>query len=119
MTCPSQVNNRLASIAAIFIVTGQFAQMIVELAAPNLFDRRADSLVQLLAALYQNRIVSDLLRQGVLEDKLDLRVRRLLVDEIARPQFCKHLLQLRLSNRNNLPDQVEPRFSTDHRQGLQ
>ena len=46
----------------------QFGQMVVQLPGEHRFQRLSHALVQELAALDQQRVVGDLLRQRVLED---------------------------------------------------
>ena len=75
--------------------------------------------MQELAALDQQRVVSDLLRQRMLEGVLNIARRRLLVDELPGLQPREHALQLVVRPARHALHQPERKFSSQHRQGLQ
>src|SRR5690348_14498620 len=89
-----EILDRLGDVVAVGVVMGEFRQMVVESPCVDRFDRIANPLVPELAALYQQRVVSDLLRQRMLEDVFYIARGWLLVDELARLQVGEHRLQL-------------------------
>jgi hypothetical protein len=64
-------------------------------------------LMNLLAALDQQRVVGDLLSERVLEDVVDAGRRQLLVNELGRLQIAEHRRQLSIGRRDNMPDQAK------------
>src|ERR1700731_218871 len=74
--------------------------------------------MQQLAALDQQRVVGDLLRQRVLEDVFDLGRGRLFVDELAGLQGRQSRLQFPVHRRSDLPDQRQRRLPAHYGEGL-
>src|SRR5713101_8059097 len=66
--CTPQILDRLADVIAAAVVMRQPGQMIVQLPGEHRFQRLSGAFVQELAALAQQRVVGDLLRERVLED---------------------------------------------------
>src|SRR5216683_5442853 len=91
---PPQVFDRLADVIAEAVMTRQLAQVIVQLPGEHRLQRNSGALVQELAALDQQRVIGDLLRQRVLEDVFDIARGRLLVYELRHLQLGEHPLQL-------------------------
>ena len=67
--------------------------MIVQPVGVERFDSRRRGFVKLLATPEQQRLVSHLQRERVLEDVFDLGKRRLLVDELGKLKVGKHPVQ--------------------------
>ncbi len=97
----------------------QLVQMIVQLCGEHRLQLLSGALVQLLAALDQQRVVSDLLRQRVLEDVLGVADRRLLVDELGELQLAEYPVQIVVRLERHPSHQLERKFPPQHRQGLQ
>src|SRR5216683_4611901 len=97
----------------------QLAQMVLESLGVKRFHRPSRALMQKLAALDQQGVVGDLLRQRMLECVLNPRERWLFIDELACLQIGKHSFQLRPRRGGNPPNQVKRRLLAHHRQCLQ
>src|SRR5262249_19797784 len=82
-------------------------------------DGAADVLVELLAALQQNGVVSNLLGQRVLEDVFHIRDRRLLVHEFAKLQIADQPLEFVLRSPGDGPREAEDELAAQHRQRLE
>jgi hypothetical protein len=66
--------------------------MVFEVLRVERFDCARRLFVQCAAPLAQQRFVSDLLCQRVLEAVFDLAKRRLFIDKFAEPKMRQHLL---------------------------
>src|SRR6516162_10279854 len=88
-----QIPSSIGGIVGTGVMMREFGQMVVERVGINIFERPANSLVQLLAAIYQDRIVGNLLGQGVLEDILSISRYGLLINKLARAQLREPLVQ--------------------------
>src|SRR5215469_15557041 len=80
----------LRGIIAEQIMVREIAVMLVQLLRIELFERASGSVMERAAALVQQRFVSDLLRQRVLEAVFDIADRRLFIDEFAELKLSKH-----------------------------
>src|SRR5262245_32083384 len=69
-------------IATATVVMREVAVVLLQAIAIELFDRISDLLVLRFALLLQYRVIGDILRQGVLEDILDLGKRGLFVEKL-------------------------------------
>src|SRR5713226_9506227 len=97
----------------------QLDEMIVQLLCEHRLKRYSGSLVQELAALEQQRVVGDLLRQRMLEDVLDIAGGRLLVDELRHLQVREPSLQLVMLPVDHPPDQRQRELPSNHGERLQ
>jgi len=70
LPCAPEIFDRLADVIAAPEMMRQLVQMIVQLLCEHRLQRLSGALVQLFAALDQERVVSDLLRKCMLEDVL-------------------------------------------------
>jgi hypothetical protein len=82
---------------------GQLVQMIVQLPVEHRLQCYSGALVQELAALDQQRIVGNLLRQRVLENVFNVARSRLLVDELPRLQPREPALRVFQAERKRIP----------------
>jgi hypothetical protein len=94
--------HRLLGIAAMCVVIGQFGQVIVQAAWVQRLKGSSDSLMQRLAPLDQDLIVSDLARISVLEAVLGIARRGPLVYELGELKLVEHRLKLVLGLVDNL-----------------
>ena len=113
----AEILDGLVEVIAVTIVMRQLAQMIVQLFGKDRFQDLAGEFMQLFAALYQQRIVGDLLRQRVLEDVLGVG-QRLLIDELRSAQLGHHPIEVNVLGGGHPPDQGQRRFAPDHRHSL-
>src|SRR5260370_15927364 len=91
---PPQVFDRLGEVIAASVMMRQIAQTIVESIGVKRLYRHRRALVQQLAALDQQRVIRDLLRQRMLEGVFDSGGSGLFVDELGQLQVGEHALQL-------------------------
>ena len=75
--------------------------------------------MQLLAALLEDRVVGDLLRERVLEDILDIRDRRLLVDEFAKLEIGEEAFELLFRMSGDAPCETEDELPAEDGKSLQ
>ena len=114
-----QILNGLHLIDAAREVMRQFGQMVVQRGRIQHLDCASDMLVELLAALQQNRIVGNLLRKGMLENILHVRHRRLFIDEVAALQLLDEPFELLLRFPCNRPGETQDKLTTENGQCLQ
>ena len=89
----AQILDGLGLIGAARIMMRQIRKVIVQGRGIQELDGPSHILMQLLAALLEDRVVGDLLGQRVLEDIFDVRDRRLLVDELAKLEVGEETLE--------------------------
>jgi hypothetical protein len=79
--------------------------MIGQTRSKQRFGRHRSALVQKLAALLKNRVVGDLLREGMLEDVFDIAGGRLLVDELAQLEVIEQAVEFVIRFRHHRSNQ--------------
>ena len=72
----------------------EFTVVVIELLRIKLFEGMCCSVMDGVAAITQERFVSDLLRQSMLETIFDLGNRWLLINKFAELKLTEHLLQV-------------------------
>src|SRR5262249_54910765 len=110
--------HRFLGIAAVCIVMGQFAQMILQTITVQRLKSGSDSFVQYLAPLDQDLIVSNVARVRVLEGVLDIAHGRLFVYELGKLKPIQRLLKHLIGLVDNLASEREPELFADHCQNL-
>src|SRR5262249_48276433 len=81
--------DRFLRIPAVAVVVGKLAQVLLEAAVEDRCDRFSHVLVERQTPFVQERVVGALLREGVLEGALRLRIERLLVDELRARELLE------------------------------
>ena len=76
-------------------------------------------LMQLLAPLLEDRVVGNLLRERVLEDILDVRDRRLLVDEFTKLQIGEEAFELLFRVARDASCETEDELAAEDGKSLQ
>ena len=95
-------------------VVGEEAGALVELVPMELLDGARQRRVHARPALAQLRPIGDLLRQRVLEGVLDLRIRRLLVQELGRHERLHGGSELGRRQLGDPPEQRLGQLPADH-----
>jgi hypothetical protein len=111
--------HRLGEVGAALIMMSQLVQTIVQLRGEDRLQGESRPLVQELAALYQDQVVGDLLRQCVLENVLDIAGGRLLVDKLRQLKVGEHPLQVVVPFGCHLSHQAERELPAQNRERLQ
>src|SRR6266851_1594490 len=115
----AQVLDRFFGIRAETVVISELAQLIIDLAGGQSFNRGTDPFVKQLSELDEHRLVCHLLSERVLEDVLDIAGGRLFVDELGKLQIMQHAVQLVFRFSDHPLHQAQRKFSSDHRKRLQ
>src|SRR6266542_2268678 len=95
-----QILDRLLGVGAELVVVGELSVVSFEGLCEESLDRLCRALMESLAPLHQNRVVSDFLRERVLEHVLRLGIERLLIDEFRGRELIERAAQLRLGKRS-------------------
>ena len=115
----AEILDGLGLIAAARIVVRQIREVIVQGRGIEELDGAPHILMQLLAALLEDRVVGDLLRERVLEDILDVGDRRLLVDELAKLEVGEETLELLVRVSGDGPGETEDELPAEDGKSLQ
>src|SRR6185437_12714197 len=76
-------------------------------------------LMELFPPFQQDRIVSNLLCERVLEDVFDIQDRRLFVNELAELQVGDEAIEFFVRSSGNGPSKADIEFASKHREHLQ
>src|SRR5262249_41616071 len=94
ITGEDAVAKRLIPLLALDEVMGQLLVVVGKTIGIELFDREADRSMQLLSALDEQALISDILDHRMLEDVGGFRQAALLVDDLQRLQLLKQSFEV-------------------------
>src|SRR5262249_3742511 len=82
----------LVRVATMAVVIRELCDVVIEALTVCRFQRGTDTLVQQAAAFSQDRLVGDVMGEGVFEGVFDIARRGLLIDELTYLKRGEHLL---------------------------
>src|SRR6266542_532343 len=114
-----RIFNRFLLVSTVAVMMGELSIVLRQPAAEQGLDRLRRAFVNCLPPLDEQRAVSHFLREGVLEGVFDLRVERLLVDELRSGELREGGRKRGLGQVHDSLQDCLAELLADYRRGLE